>query len=89
MAILTLAASVRTATMLWRWTVVRFPPDIQLSYMALVRTPDLPAEARSAAMWAPTWKIPWLIRGSTLGLTGSWNGGTKSRAPRPPIWCTS
>ena len=89
MASFTLAASVSTATMLWRCGVVRFPPFHQLSYIACVRMPVLPAAARSAAMCEPIMAIPWLIRASRFGLIGSKNGGTNRRAPREPIWCTS
>ena len=57
--------------------------------IAFVSTPVFPAEARSAAMCDPSRKIPWLTLGSMFGLTGSWNGGTNSRAPFEPIWWTS
>ena len=67
-AIRTLAASVKTATMLCRCGVVRFPPFHQLSYMAFVSTPCLPAAARSPAMCAPIMKIDWWIRGSRFGI---------------------
>ena len=75
--------------MLCHHGLVLFAPCQNPLYNSPQMTPGLSASCSLLAMACPNWFTCVQMSGSTFGLGGFLNGGTKMRAFRLPIWWVS